>query len=101
MRTHGTLEALHRPQPLHEGLTMTLDQNLIERLTLDDKRALHELGHLLGLAQQSWNRIDRCKQSELTAMHHAEGSLAFCLARAIQAVEELTAAVAAGLPDGR
>lgn len=76
-----------------------LDQSLLDRLTLEDKKALHDLGYLLGLAEQSWNRIDSCKQSELTAMHHAEGSLALCLTRAIQAVEELTAA--AGLPQGR
>ncbi len=81
---------------------MALDPNLLDRLTLDDKDALREVGYFLGLAEQSWNRIDGCTQSELSAMHHAEGSLALCLIRAIQAVEELMAATAlAGGSGGR
>lgn len=81
---------------------MALDPSLLDRLTLNDKGALREVGYFLGLAERSWNRIDGCTQCELTAMHDAEGSLALCLTRAIQAVEELMAATAsAGGPGGR
>lgn len=80
---------------------MTLDPHLLDRLTQGDKDALNELACFLGLAQQSWNRIDRATQCELNAMHHAEGSLALCLSRAITAAEELIAAATAAGQPGR
>lgn len=79
---------------------MTLDQHLLDRLMLDDEKALREVAYFLGLAEQSWNRIDRCKQSELAAMHHAEGSLPLCLLRAMQAVDDLIAAARAAESSG-
>jgi hypothetical protein len=68
---------------------MPLEQQLLDRITLDDRGALLEVAHFLGKAAQEWNRIDRAKQSELNAMHHDDGSLALCLRRAVQAADEV------------
>jgi uncharacterized protein YecT (DUF1311 family) len=71
---------------------MKLDQQLLERITSDDRDALREVAHLLCEAQRAWNRIERGKQTELNAMHRDDGSLALCLYRATQAVDGLIAA---------
>lgn len=68
---------------------MPLEQQLLDRITLDDRSALFEVALFLGKAGRSWNRIAREKQSELNAMHHDDGSLALCLRRAMQAADEL------------
>lgn len=71
---------------------MMLDQQLLDRIAVDDQGALYEVAHLLRRAERAWNRIDRGKQDELNAMHCDDGSLALCLRRAMQAVDELIAA---------
>lgn len=71
---------------------MKLDQQLLDRITLNDRDALCEVAHLLREAERAWNRIERGKQTELNAMHHDEGSLALCLRRAQQAADELIVA---------
>lgn len=68
---------------------MPLEQQLLERITLDDRGALFEVAHFLGKAERAWDRIATKKQSELNAMHHDDGSLALCLRRAMQAADEL------------
>jgi len=68
---------------------MHLEQQLLDRITLDDRGALFEVAHFLGKAERAWNRIDRGNQSELNALHHDDGSLALCLRRAMQAADEL------------
>lgn len=75
---------------------MNLEQQLLARITADDRDALVEVVTFLGEAERSWSRIDRDRQCELNAMHHADGSLALCLRRAIQAAEELMAASTCG-----
>ena len=78
---------------------MPLEQQLLDRITLDDRGALREIGCFLRKAERAWNRIDRGKQCELNAMHHDEGSLALCLRRAMQAADELIEATkGAGRP---
>lgn len=72
---------------------MMLEQQLLDRITAEDRDALHDVAHLLRRTAGAWNRIERGKQAELNAMHHEEGSLALCLRRAQQAVDELIAAV--------
>ena len=71
---------------------MKLDQQLLDRITLNDRDALREVAHLLREADRAWNRIERGKQTELNAMHHDDGSLALCLRRALQAADELIVA---------
>jgi hypothetical protein len=75
---------------------MMLDQQLLARMTPDDRGALFEVAHFLLKAERAllkaeraWNRIDQGKQCELNAQHHDDGSLALCLRRAMQAVDEL------------
>lgn len=68
---------------------MPLEQQLLDRITLDDRGALFEVAHFLGKAERAWDRIATEKQSELNAMHHDDGSLALCLRRAMQAADEL------------
>lgn len=78
---------------------MPLEQQLLDRITPDDRAALFEVAHFLGKAERAWHRIDRGKQCELNAMHHDEGALALCLRRAMQAVDELIEATqGAGRP---
>lgn len=72
---------------------MMLEQQLFDRITAEDRDALHDVAHLLCEAQRAWNRIERGKQAELNAMHHDDGSFALCLCRAQQAVDEWIAAV--------
>ena len=67
---------------------MMLEQQLLDRITAEDRDALHDVAHLLRRTEGAWNRIERGKQAELNAMHHEEGSLALCLRRAQQAVDE-------------
>lgn len=71
---------------------MMLDQQLLDRIVLDDRDALGEVAHRLREAERAWNRIERGKQTELNAMHHDDGSLALCLRRALQAADELIVA---------
>jgi hypothetical protein len=68
---------------------MPLEQQLLDRITLDDRGALFEVAHFLGKAERAWDRITTEKQSELNAMHHDDGSLALCLRRTMQAADEL------------
>lgn len=68
---------------------MPLEQQLLDRITPDDRGALCEVAHFLCKAEMAWNRIDQGKQCELNAMHHDEGAPALCLRRAMQAVDEL------------
>ena len=78
---------------------MPLEQQLLDRITLDDRGALCEVAHFLREAERAWSRIDRGKQCELNAMHHDDGSLAHCLRWAMQAVDELIEATkGAGRP---
>lgn len=78
---------------------MPLEQQLLARITADDRGSLCEVAHFLRKAERAWNRIDQGKQCELNAMHHDEGSLALCLRRAMQAVDELIEATkGAGRP---
>lgn len=72
---------------------MMLEQQLLDRITADDQDALYEAALLLRRTERAWNRIERGKQAELNAMHHDDGSLALCLHRAQQAVDELIAAI--------
>lgn len=61
--------------------------------------ALREIACFLSKAKRAWNRIDQGKQCELNALHRDEGSLALCLHRAMQAVDELIEAThGAGRP---
>lgn len=71
---------------------MMLDQQLLNRISLNDRGALREVAHLLCEAQRAWSRIERGKQTELNAMHCDDGSLALCLRRAQQAADELIVA---------
>lgn len=68
---------------------MMLDQELLGRMTMDDRGVLCEVAYFLLKAERTWNRIDHGKQCELNAQHHDDGSLALCLRRAMQAVDEL------------
>ncbi len=78
---------------------MPLGQQLLARITPDDRGSLCEVAHFLRKAERAWNRIEQGKQCELNAMHHDEGSLALCLRRATQAVDELIEATkGAGRP---
>ena len=71
---------------------MPLEQQLLDRITLDDRTALVDIAHFLGKAERAWHRIAAEKQCELNAMHHDDGSLALCLRRAMQAADDLIAA---------
>ena len=71
---------------------MPLEQQLLDRITPDDRGALCEVAHFLCKAERAWNRIDQGKQCELNAQQHDGGSLALCLGRAMQAADELIAA---------
>ncbi|KQB60508.1 MULTISPECIES: hypothetical protein [Betaproteobacteria] len=68
---------------------MRIEQQLLARITPDDREALVEVAHFLRKAEHVWNRIDGGKQCELNAQHHDDGSLALCLRRAMQAADEL------------
>lgn len=68
---------------------MPLEQQLLDRITPDDRVALFEVAHFLGKAERAWNRIAVEKQCELNALHHDDGSLALCLRWAMQAADEL------------
>src|SRR6218665_720731 len=77
------------PHAVDEGLTVPLDQHLLDRITRDDRGALCEVAHLLRRAERAWHRIESGKQCELNAMHHDDGSFALCLRRALQAADDL------------
>lgn len=66
-----------------------MEQNLIDRLSTEDKNALRTVASLLNQAQSIWNQIDSGKQCELNAEHNEEGSLAHALRWGTQAAEEL------------
>lgn len=68
---------------------MRIEQQLLARITPDDREALVEVAHFLRKAEHVWNRIDGGKQCELNVQHHDDGSLALCLRRAMQAADEL------------
>lgn len=68
---------------------MPVERQLLDRITPDDRGRLCEVAHFLRQAERAWHRIDRGKQCELNAMNDDEGSLALCLRRAMQAVDEL------------
>ena len=68
---------------------MRIEQQLLARITPDDREALVEVDHFLRSAEHAWNRIDGGKQCELNVQHHDDGSLALCLRRAMQAADEL------------
>jgi len=68
---------------------MLLEKHLLDRITLENRVALIEVGHLLNEVQQVWNRIDSGKQCELNAVHHEECSLAHCLRWGTQAAKDL------------
>lgn len=68
---------------------MRMEEQLLARITPEDRGALFEIAHFLRKAERAWNQIDPPMQSELNAQHHDEGSLALCLRRAMQAAEEL------------
>lgn len=68
---------------------MPLEQQLLDRITPDDRGALSEVAHFLRKAERAWNRIDQGKQCELNAMDYDEGALALSLRRTLQAVDEL------------
>lgn len=68
---------------------MRIEQQLLARITPDDREALVEVAHFLRRAEHAWNRIDGGKQCELNVQHHDDGSLALCLRRAMQAADEL------------
>jgi len=79
---------------------MRMEEQLLARITPEDRGALFEAAHFLRKAERAWNQIDSSLQSELNARHHDEGSLALCLRRAVQAVDELIEATQGGGPDG-
>lgn len=66
-----------------------MEQQLLDRITLEDRKALSEVRRLLSEAQQAWHRIESGKQCELNAMHHEDSSLAYCLRWGVQAADEL------------
>lgn len=68
---------------------MRMEEQLLARITGDDREVLIEVAHFLRKAECAWHRIDRSLQSELNAQHHDEGSLALCMRRAMRAVDEL------------
>ncbi|WP_150430735.1 hypothetical protein [Dechloromonas sp. CZR5] len=68
---------------------MPMEQQLLDRITLEDRKALLEVCGLLSKVEQAWHRIDSGKRCELNAMHHEESSLAYCLRWGMQAVDEL------------
>jgi len=68
---------------------MPMEQQLLNRITLEDRKALLEIRRLLSEAQQAWHRIDSGRRCELNAMHHEDSSLAYCLRWGMQAADEL------------
>jgi len=68
---------------------MTFEQQLLDRITLDDRAALFEVARFLEQAARSWNRVEAGKRCELNALHHDDRSLASSLYWAIRAADEL------------
>lgn len=66
-----------------------MEQQLLDRLTGEDREALQEVARLLNAAQAAWARIDSGKQCELNEVHNEDTSLAHCLRWGTQSAEEL------------